>query len=291
MRSLCSRLLGEPILHFAAIGAGLFALHALVAPAVPEATPTAASPPAVVIRADRVAGLAEGWRQAWGRPPTAEELDRMVEDEVRAEVLAHEATVLGLDRDDEFIRQHLRERMEVIADGSAVVAAPTEAELEAFYAARPASYGGGTVVAFRQVPLDPARRGAALHEDAASLLRALQAGEVPDPLQVGDPMDPARTFDGATTEEIATLFGPEFVAALLAQAPGTWAGPIASGYGLHLVLVEEVRDQPPVPFDEVREAVAEDWAAARAQEQRERFYQDIRQRYVVQIERLGTVQP
>ena len=146
-------------------------------------------------------------------------------------------------------------------------------------------------IAGGQVPLDPARRGAALHEDAASLLRALQAGEVPDPLQVGDPMDPARTFDGATTEEIATLFGPEFVAALLAQAPGTWAGPIASGYGLHLVLVEEVRDQPPVPFDEVREAVVEDWAAARAQEQRERFYQDIRQRYAVRVERPGMARP
>jgi hypothetical protein len=245
----------------------------------------------VVIRADRVAGLAEGWRQAWGRPPTAGELDRMIEEEVRAEVLAREAMVMDLDRDDEFIRQHLRERMEVIADGSAVVAEPTEAELEAFYGAHPASYGGGIVVAFRQVPLDPARRGAALEQDAASLLRALQAGEVPDPLEVGDPVDPARVFDGATTEEIATLFGPEFTAALLEQAHGAWSGPVASGYGLHLVLVEGVRDQPPVPFDEVREAVAEDWTAARAQEQRERFYQDIRRRYAVRVERPGTAQP
>lgn len=43
----------------------------------------------------------------------------------------------------------------------------------------------------------------------------------------------------AQRPEVADRFGPQFADAVFALEPGTWAGPIASAYGQHLVLVTE----------------------------------------------------
>jgi len=43
----------------------------------------------------------------------------------------------------------------------------------------------------------------------------------------------------ATRREVGDRFGAEFADAVFALEPGTWAGPVASAYGQHLVLVTE----------------------------------------------------
>lgn len=285
MRSLCSRLLGEPILHFTGIGAALFLLHAAVAPIRLDAV--VEDDRRVVIGAERVAGLVESWTQAWGRPPTAEELDLVIEEEVRAEVLAREAQRQGLDRGDEFIRQHLRERMEVIADhGGGDLGEPSEADLRAFHAANEARYGSGTAFSFTQVALDPARHGASLEADAAALLARLQRGDpLADPASLGEIADLPATFAALTEPEVEELLGPEFGAALAKLATGRWAGPFASSRGLHLVRVDERAARPGPPFDELRETLREEWLAERTQERRDRFYRELRQRFTVIVER------
>ena len=281
-------LLRDPVLRFTLIGAGLFALQAWVAPSSPP-VPAVDEARRVVLGAERVQGLADGWRQAWGRPPTPPELEQMVEEEVRGEVLAREAKAQGLDRDDEFIRQHLRERMEVIADHGAVPAEPSEAEIEAFYAANPDKFGGGLRLTLAQLPLDPAQHRDDLASTARQLLERLrQAGPEADLAAFGDLPDLARYFGGVRQDELANLFGEEFLAAVQALPLGEWRGPVASAYGVHLVRVEERAEQPPQPLEEVRDMVREEWSAERLQAQRDRFYAAIREHYEVIVERPPT---
>lgn len=278
-------LLRDPIVHFALIGAGLFALHAWVAPA-PEPAPAIDPAHRVLVAAGRVQGLAEGWQQAWGRPPTPQELDQMVEDEVRGEVLAREARAQGYDRDDEFIRQHLRERMEVVADNSEPPAEPSEAELAALYAASPDKFGGGLLLTLDQVPLDPALHRDDLARTEQELLARLRQGDPDlDLAGLGDLPDLARNYGGVRQDELASLFGEDFVTAVKALPIGSWSGPVTSAYGVHLVRVVERVEQPPQPFAEIEDMVREEWAAQRTQALRDRFYAEIRARYEVTVER------
>lgn len=284
-------LLADPILHFAVIGVGLFALHAWLAPAAP-----ADDAHRIVVAADRVQGLIDGWKQAWARPPTPAELDQMIEEEIRSEVFSREAKALGLDRDDEFIRQHLRERMEVIADNSAGAVEPSESELEAFYRAHQERFGGGTILSFLQVPLDPARRGADLDRDAAALLEELRrSGPETDLAALGDLPDLTRDYGGVPPDELASLFGEEFTQALLKLPLGEWSGPIASAYGVHLVKLKERGEQPAPPFAEIKDMVRDEWLADRTQVLRERTYRAMRERYEVTVERpsgvVAAIQP
>ena len=63
-----------------------------------------------------------------------------------------------------------------------------------------------------------------------------------------------------------------------------WAGPIESGYGLHLVCVREHVDGRIPALVEVREAVQREWLAARRKAVNEQFYQRLRERYTVVVE-------
>lgn len=287
MRSPWSRLCRDPIVHFTAAGAALFALHALVSQTVlpPAAAPVPAAQ--IVIPAARVAGLTESWAQAWGRPPTESELGDLVEEEVRTEILAREAAAQGLDRDDEYIRQHLRERLEVLVDAGGSTVQPTEAELEAFYAANRSRFGAGPVVSFRQVLLDPQPGGEALSADAAALLERLRAGEEPVDLAAvgGSSLELPATFDDVPEGDVAAMFGASFAHTLLTAPPGRWVGPVISSYGQHLVRLDARAEATGLPFAEVRENVREEWLAARTAARRDRHYRDLRQRYTVTIER------
>jgi hypothetical protein len=94
-------------------------------------------------------------------------------------------------------------------------------------------------------------------------------------------------FDAASSEEIERLFGGDFAAALPSLDPGRWQGPIRSGYGAHLVLVER-RVPGRVPaLGEVRDAVRREWLAKARRDANEAFYQRLRSRYTIAVERSG----
>src|SRR6478735_3763312 len=79
------------------------------------------------------------WRtftRTWRRPPTAHELESLVEDYIRDEVFYREGRAAGLDRDDVVIRRRVRQKMEFLAEDTAAAEASDE-QLAAFLASHP----------------------------------------------------------------------------------------------------------------------------------------------------------
>ena len=86
------RLLREPLLHFLIGGALIYALYGLAAD-----DPTY-SPDRVVVEQRHIDSLVASYQRTWMRPPTAEELDALIQDFVDEEILVRESLGLGLDR-------------------------------------------------------------------------------------------------------------------------------------------------------------------------------------------------
>ena len=84
--------------------------------------------------------LAETFTRLWNRPPTQEELDGLVRDYIREEVMYREALALGLDRDDTIVRRRLQQKLEFLSEDLAVVGEPTEQELDQFLTQHPESF-------------------------------------------------------------------------------------------------------------------------------------------------------
>jgi len=134
--------------------------------------------------------------------------------------------------------------------------------------------------------LSPERRGARASADAAQILARLRvAGPDADTARLGDatmlpaelPLEPVR--------EVRLSFGEGFARGIEALAPGEWAGPVQSSYGLHLVLVRE-RVPASVPeLASVRPEVEREVVAERRRRALEALYRRLLEKYTVEIER------
>ena len=90
--------------------------------------------------------------------------------------------------------------------------------------------------------------------------------------------------------EVQATFGKEFADALATMAPGEWIGPVHSSYGAHLVLLSQRTAARLPPLDEVRQAVAREWARERQQDAAARLFQRLLEQYTVTVERPGVEQ-
>ena len=272
------RVLKEPLLHFLVLGALLFIGYEI-------ANRGDSSSGQIVVTQGKIENLASTFARVWQRPPTPPELDGLIEDFVREEVLAREAMALGLDRDDTVIRRRLRQKMEFVADDLAVQTEPTDAELTEFLEEHPNLFGVEPIFSFRQVYLNPERRGNALKQGAAQLLARLnRSGANGDFANLGDSTLLSHRLTDVRASEVTDLFAEEFTQQLAQLPKGRWQGPVTSAYGIHLVFVEDRKEGRMPELSEVREQVAREWADARRREANEQFYQDLLERYAVTIE-------
>lgn len=275
-----NRWLKEPLLHFLLLGAGLFLAYRLMA-----RTAGTGEPGEIVVTQGQIEHLAAGFAKTWQRPPTREELAGLVRDRVREEVYCREAIAMGLDKDDTVIRRRLRQKMEFISDDISAQAEPNDAELNTYLQAHPSAFRLPPRFTFRQVYLNPKRRGGRLTRDAAELLALLnRSGRPTDISSAGDPLMLDSEFANFSSDEIAKLFGDEFSTTLNGLSSGRWHGPIESGYGVHLVFVSEHTEGHMPALAEVRDAVLREWSSARRLEANRKFYQELLKRYTVTIE-------
>lgn len=268
-------LLQEPLLHFLVFGAALFLVF--------EFTQEEAGPGErkIVVTAGQVEQLAGQFSRTWLRPPTASELEGLVEKYIRGEVLYREAQGLGLDRDDPYIRNRLALKLETLLDDLSVEPEPTEEELARFLENHAERFTEPERLSFRQVYVgsdrypDPAA-------EARRVLELLQSGEDPD--RFGDVSMLTARFDGASPDDVARVFGGDFVDTLAGIEPGVWHGPVRSPFGLHLVRITERLSARLPALEEIRDAVMAEWRDQQRREAREQAYERLRERYEVVVE-------
>ncbi|MBD9528862.1 peptidyl-prolyl cis-trans isomerase [Paracoccus sp. PAR01] len=274
---LPARLLREPLLHFAILGGLIFAFLSEA-----KTTKPAAEDHRIVITGNEVERMATAWAQRWQRPPTAAELDGLIREAVREQVLYQEALALGLDRDDVVIRRHLRQKYEFLTQDLAYDANPDQAVLRAYYDARTDRYTQPARLSFSQIRFDLERPGLPAEMAAAKSLAALQGATGPQAADtLGDATSLPTSFDRIDDAEVTAMFGPDFTASVLQTPPGRWAGPIASGYGLHLVWVSDKAPRAVLPFEKVRQRVEEDWRYDQRRAANEAVYRQLLARYEV----------
>ena len=169
----------------------------------------------------------------------------------------------------------------------AALAEPTDAELADYLKTHAASFRADRRFTFSQVYLDLNKRGDHLAQDANELLIQLrQQGRNVDLSSLGDAFLLEHRFEATPNTEIAKQFGDKFAAKLADVPIGQWFGPVESGYGMHLVFVEERTEGRLPELAEVRDAVSRDWTNERRLESNEKFFQSLLKHYEVVVEKI-----
>jgi hypothetical protein len=256
------RLAREPLVHFALLGAAVFAIDRALAP---EAAPRASGDEAeaslrqIVIEPSFVDALARQHVERTGRPPTAEQTRGLVADFVREEALYREARALGLDGGDLIVRRRLVQKMEFLVESTTDVPEPTDTDLQAHLAANTERFRQPARTSFAHVFFSRDRRGERTRDDAARALPAHRAGA--GSAERGDPFLLGADFAARARRDLEGTFGTSFATALDAAPIDVWSEPIESAYGSHLVRVTARTVERVPPLAEIRDAVAASWRA------------------------------
>ena len=273
------RLLREPLLHFLLVGAALVVAFHYLRPA-PEAAPSSKQ---IQLSPDELAQLVVLFQSQWRRDPTPEEFSRIVEQKVQSEVLYREAMALGLDKNDEIVKRRMAQKMQFLAEDVAAAREPTTEELKSWFATNSAKFSLPPRLSFRHLYFSPDRRGTRARDDAAKAL-VLLAGQ-PEDTKVAeglaDPFMFQEYYRDRAPDYLGKEFGPQFAQAVAKLAPGSWQGPIESGFGWHLVYVDTVIPGRVPDFEEIESDVKTAWLAEQKTLAWEKAYREMRAKYTV----------
>ena len=226
------------MLHFLLLGIVLFAAYAYVQ----RGRGGVESSKQIAVSLDDLRTMDLYFESQWHRPPTPAEFQAMVEDKVREEVLYREGLAMGLDKDDEIVKRRMAQKMQFLAEDVATAHEPSTAELKAWFDKNSGKFALPSRYSFRHLYFSPDKRGKNAQADAAAALTKI-AGQPEDSKLAaasGDSFMFQDYYGDRTPEAIAKEFGPQFAIALEKLKPGSWQGPVESGYGWHLVFVDTV---------------------------------------------------
>jgi peptidyl-prolyl cis-trans isomerase C len=246
------RMAAEPLVHFVAAGLVLFAMgelyHRQTSIYRIEVTPR------------HVQQLARGYSLQYGAAPDPQTLEALVRSDVHDEMLYRQGVALKLDRDDEIVRRRVIQKMQFLMQDLNAPAEPTQAQLQAFYAAHAARYATAPRATFSHIFFS----GADARARAAEMLRKLPSGLTRAPDR-GDPFPDLYDFSAYEPEQVYRLFGhTAFTDAVFHGPVGRWIGPYGSAYGWHLIYVDARQAPEAPPFAAVRDAVRADYLQAAA---------------------------
>jgi PPIC-type PPIASE domain len=268
---LFGRIIREPLLQFLAIGLFLFLLYGAVSGGKWQGERR------IVINDATVTAIADRYRGLWQRPPTAAELQGLINSYVSDEVRYREGLALGLDKDDPVVRQRVLQKLDVISEESTHRAAPTEAQLQAYLQGHADVYALPGTVGFDQATFNPAHHGSRIQADMSAALERLRAGTAIG--AVGDSSLLPSHVAEASLDQVVRDFGEEFVSALNVLPVGTWEGPVHSTYGLHLVRIAHRSPGRPATLTEARAAVERDYENEQRLRAAEEYERRLRQHY------------
>lgn len=261
----------EPLVHFLFAGTLIYAFFSFGDEEV--------DPSSRVISIDRKAEaqLALQFEQTMSRPPTDAELDAQINQYVRDEVLYREALRMGLDRGDAVVRRRMAQKMDMLASAQAETAQPSNQVLRKWYKDHLARFAPETRYSFAQLWF---KREAG----ARSAMRKLARPEGWKAL--GQDISLPREVAGEDRGEIAARFGKRFLGALdRIDADGKWHGPIASGFGWHLVRLDRREVGKAPPYEDVREEVENDWRSSTIAARKQKAFKLLRDSYRIEIAR------
>lgn len=264
------QLLREPLLHFLIIGVAVFLVYDQVAPPADDGG-------VIMVSAGEQQAMRARFHNTWQRPPTAAEMQQLIDDYVLDEVYVREALAIGLDADDRGIRQRLRRKMAFLLNEASLDVDPDDTQLQTFYDKHPDQFRRPARYSFEQILIP-----ASASEAEMQVMR--------DGLVKGKAVDGAASllapqYHDQEAAKLESLFGRDFTGKLEAQPVGQWQGPLASAQGRHFIKVTQVQPGELPELPAIRERVAQAWVEAEKNQRMMQLNEKLLARYSVEVER------
>jgi len=273
------KLIREPLIHFLLLGALIFAAYGWI-------KRDQRSVDEIVVTRGQQEHLVNMFSRTWQRPPTAAEYQGLLQDFIREEIAYRQGVAMGLNEGDTIIRRRMRQKLELLTDEIVSFAQPADADLQQYLLEHPEPFRLEPSMDFRQVYISLDKRGERADAYASETLEQLHNEPDADWKLLGDSLPLPMEFNQVRLGELARHFGSQFADNLLQLERGEWTGPVRSGYGLHLVKIDNFIPARDPELIEVREKVKLEWLEKRRRNATDELYQRLAEQYSIEIESL-----
>jgi hypothetical protein len=278
-------LLKEPLLHFLLIGAAFFYFYSLTSNSENDGE-------SIVITGGKLAQLTYSFEKTRQRAPTEEELAALIENYFKQQVAYKKGVEMGLLENDSIIQQRIQQKLEFIVEDAVSVLEPSDEQLTTFLNEHQDDYRNEQVFTFRQLYFDPSK-----HDDITSkmnnvlsVINKKTTDEVINKRFIEDKLLPLSDsiyleyqYNDMPYGLVARYFGSRFAGALVAMPLNNWQKDIKSGYGVHIVELNNRAGGDIQPLAQVRLQVKKDWLAKQRDLSLDKFYQALFIEYGVDI--------
>jgi len=269
-------LLKEPLFHFMLLGGIIFFIYS----GIQQNTDNENQ---IVIDKSDINHLKSVWQLQWQRPPTKEELEHLITEHINQEIFYREALNMNLDHNDEIVKRRLAQKMRFVSsDLSALVKPANDKNLRAFFKKNQNNYKTGQRYDISQIIFTTERHKNA-RQFADSILKSNSSASLEALLSLGDPIPIKKTFVKADESVLAREIGADFTKNLVNLPLNTWAGPVSSGFGIHLVYISK-KEAPEIPaYNEVKAKVIKDYQYATEKESEEAILKELKTKYKIKF--------
>lgn len=269
------KLLKEPFLHFIIIGIVMFVLYGMV-------NKNTSSKDSIVITDFDVNDIIAKWEMQWKRPPTEQELEKLINLNIKQEVFYQEALKMNLDHNDEIIKRRLAQKMQFLSNDIAAMVEPSDEVLKDYFQKNSEKYLTPTSYSLYQITFSPDKREHPF-EDAKIILDKFPNASFEKMNNKGDNLPFLYQFVNIDADELSLQLGSKFPEALQNLETEKWMGPVPSGFGYHLVYItNKITPQLP-PFESVIKTVLRDFEYDNQKEIDELIYQELKKQYQIEI--------
>lgn len=277
------KLTKQPVVQFMCIGLLMFLINTFV---VKAGDNNEEDKYKVYLSRSEVKSMEEIWLSKWQRPPTEMELEGMVNQYIEKAILFKEAVKIGLNKNDNIIRQRLAQKLEFLSNDLVKPDSATADEVQEYFELNIEKYTTPEKVTVTQLYVNHKIHGDSLDNEVKSRLSKLNSLNASSTnINIyGDQFTLQTYFPDIPKIELAKLFGREFVANVFELETEKWIGPVNSQYGAHLVYISHKSPAIVPEFETVTILVTEDLQRKKQIELNNLYIDGILSRYEVIIE-------
>ncbi len=227
--------------------------------------------------------LASMWEKQYGAIPANEQLQSLLDNYIREEILYREGLEAGLGKDDEVIRRRIAQKQEFLFQDLAVIKEPIEDDLKNYYEKNKTKYALPEKLSFSHIYFSPDIAG----EDAAfaratNALKELAGKDINRAPELGDRFAYLYDYANQSQEDIYHLFGSSVFTDSIFHFPvHKWHGPVHSGYGWHLVYVNGLSDLSYQPYSSIKDKVKTDYLQQASDDKNNESYKKLESKYTI----------
>ena len=284
--------LKQPLIHFLLIGLGFFVLFQVVG----NNDGSADSKTIVVDKNALLTHLqyrSKAFNEATFEEKLAnmpdEELQEMIKEYIREEVLFREARAMGMDQNDYIIKRRMIQKVEFIAQGlSEITTELSEKEIQQYYDENQQDYYVNPYVTFTHVYFNTDNKNLdRVKKKANDELMFLNENNIrfEQAPSRGERFLYHTNYVEREPEYVASHFGVKMAQKIFEAKPSNqqWIGPFESEYGFHLVLLTKKVEGRIPELPEIRDRVIDDAERFFIRQKNEETIQEIIDEYDVEV--------